>query len=424
MADDNHWPVEQSLVELSQLASTAGLVTVGQAVQRRQRPHPATFIGSGKVSEVVQMVADLAADVVLFDDELSPRHQRELEKALGENVKVLDRTALILDVFAQHARTREGALQVELAQYEYRLPRLTRAWTHLARQAGGRAGGATGGVGVRGPGETQLETDRRVVSRRIVRLKRDLEGVRAHRARYRSRRRRMGAPTVAIVGYTNAGKSTLLNAISGSDVFVADQLFATLDPTTRRVGLPGGGAALFTDTVGFIQRLPTELVAAFRATLEEVCEADLLLHVVDVTHPQAVGQGEAVLTTLKDIGADDRPTVVALNKVDLLQDGERVTRLRDTFPGGVPISAITGEGLGTLMSVVEASVQSQMKHVDVLIPYELGGLVDEIHGAGQIEREEYAAAGTRIVGWLPHALAARIAGITTRVTADGADTLG
>jgi GTP-binding protein HflX len=190
------------------------------------------------------------------------------------------------------------------------------------------------------------------------------------------------------------------------------------------VGLPGGGAALFTDTVGFIQRLPTELVAAFRATLEEVCEADLLLHVVDVTHPQAVGQGEAVLTTLKDIGADDRPTVVALNKVDLLQDGERVTRLRDTFPGGVPISAITGEGLATLMSVVEASVQSQMKHVDVLIPYELGGLVDEIHGAGQIEREEYTAAGTRIVGWLPHALAARIAGITTRVTADGADTLG
>ncbi|MEA3342029.1 MAG: GTPase HflX, partial [Chloroflexota bacterium] len=322
---DDHWPVEESLDELAQLARTAGIGMVGQMVQRLEHPNPATFIGSGKVEELMEEVNYAVANVVIFDNELSPRHQRELEKALGDGVKLLDRTALILDIFAQHARTREGALQVELAQYEYRLPRLTRAWTHLARQAGGRAGGATGGVGVRGPGETQLETDRRVIGRRIAQLKRELEKVRAHRGRHRARRRREDVPVVSIVGYTNAGKSTLLNSLAGADVLAKDKLFATLDPTTRRVALPGGGVALFTDTVGFIQKLPTQLVAAFRATLEEVVEADLLLHVMDITHPQVMRQAKAVDETLEEIGAADKPTINVLNKIDRLPNLEAIS---------------------------------------------------------------------------------------------------
>ena len=380
---------------------------VGQTVQRLERPHPATFIGPGKAREVAEKVAQTAADVVIFDDELSPRHQRELEKTLGEGIKLLDRTALILDIFAQHAHTREGALQVELAQYEYRLPRLTRAWTHLARQAGGRAGGATGGVGVRGPGETQLETDRRVIGRRIAQLKRELEEVRAHRGRHRTQRRKVGVPTVAIVGYTNAGKSTLLNALSGAGVLVADQLFATLDPTTRRVQLPGGGVALFTDTVGFIQKLPTQLVAAFRATLEEVTEADLLLHVLDVTHPQVMRQAEAVRKTLAEIGAADKPIVSALNKIDRLPIPNAILPLLAEFPASVAISALHGEGLEVLLTHIERALETQMTWLDVLIPYELGELVDLFHRRGLIKREEHTEAGTRIVGRVPRALVGR-----------------
>jgi len=380
---------------------------VGQTVQRLERPHPATFIGPGKAREVAEKVAQTAADVVIFDDELSPRHQRELEKTLGEGIKLLDRTALILDIFAQHAHTREGALQVELAQYEYRLPRLTRAWTHLARQAGGRAGGATGGVGVRGPGETQLETDRRVIGRRIAQLKRELEEVRAHRGRHRTQRRKVGVPTVAIVGYTNAGKSTLLNALSGAGVLVADQLFATLDPTTRRVQLPGGGVALFTDTVGFIQKLPTQLVAAFRATLEEVTEADLLLHVLDVTHPQVMRQAEAVRKTLAEIGAADKPIVSALNKIDRLPIPDAILSLLAEFPDSVAISALHREGLEVLLTHIERALETQMTWLDVLIPYELGELVDLFHRRGLIKREEHTEAGTRIVGRVPRALVGR-----------------
>lgn len=385
-------------------------MVVGQAVQRLEHPHPATFIGPGKVEEVVERVAETAADVVIFDDELSPRHQRELEKALGDGVKLLDRTALILDIFAQHARTREGALQVELAQYEYRLPRLTRAWTHLARQAGGRAGGATGGVGVRGPGETQLETDRRVIGRRIAQLRRELEAVRAHRERHRAHRRRVGVPTVAIVGYTNAGKSTLLNALSGARVLVTGQLFATLDPTTRRVELPGGGTALFTDTVGFIQKLPTQLVAAFRATLEEVAQADLLLHVMDVTHPLVMRQAEAVCETLEEIGAAGKPIVSALNKIDRLPAPDAFLPLLAEFPNSVAISALTGEGLEALLTCVERVLEAQMAWLDVLIPYELGELVDLFHRRGLIEQEEHTETGTRIVGRIPRAWVGRFHG--------------
>ena len=399
------------MAELTQLARTAGLVVVGQAVQRLDHPNPATFIGSGKVEEVVQGVEETAAGVVIFDDELSPRHQRELEEALGEDIKLLDRTALILDIFAQHARTREGALQVELAQYEYRLPRLTQAWTHLARQAGGRAGGTMGGVGVRGPGETQLETDRRVIRQRIAQLKRELEDVRAHRSRYRAQRRRQGVPVVAIVGYTNAGKSTLLNALTDAGVLAEDKLFATLDPTTRRVQLPSGGLALFTDTVGFIQKLPPQLVAAFRATLEEVVEADLLLHVVDATHPQAIRQAEAVFETLEDIGAAGKLTLGVLNKIDRLPDPDAVPSLGPDFSDGVAISALTGSGLDALLIRIEGILETQMAWLEVTIPYEMGELVDLFHRRGLVEREEYVDVGTRIAGRMPRALTGRFSAL-------------
>jgi GTP-binding protein HflX len=404
-ATDHYWPVKESLAELERLAHTAGMIVVGYDVQQLVRPHAATFVGPGKVREIVEQIDETGADVVLFDDELSPRHQRELEETFGDDVKLLDRTALILDIFAQHAHTREGTLQVELAQYEYRLPRLTRAWTHLARQAGGRAGGARGSVGVRGPGESQLETDRRMIRRRIAHLKQELEKVRAHRQRHRSRRRIAGMPTVALVGYTNAGKSTLLNALSDADVLVADQLFATLDPTTRRVDLPGGGSTLVTDTVGFIQKLPTQLVAAFHATLEEITDADLLVHVIDVTHPQALRQATAVHDTLQELHAAHKPIVSALNKIDLLPSSDALPLPLDQFPNAVAISAQTGEGLPELMAQIEAILQDQMAYIDVLIPYEQGGLVDLFHRRGLIQEEEHTASGTRIAGRIPRELA-------------------
>jgi GTP-binding protein HflX len=401
---DDEWPVEDSLAELAQLVHTAGIDVVGYETQRLEQINPSTFIGSGKVEELIEHVAETAADVVLFDDELSPRHQRELERLLGEDVKVIDRTALILDIFAQHAATREGALQVELAQYEYRLPRLTRAWTHLARQAGGRAGGTFGGVGVRGPGETQLETDRRVIGQRIAQLKDELERVREHRSRYRARRRRRGIPVVAIVGYTNAGKSTLLNALADADVLVEDKLFATLDPTTRRVDLPSGWVVLFTDTVGFIQKLPTQLVAAFRATLEEVTEADLLLHVLDATHPQASRQAQAVMETLGEIGIRDTPVVTALNKVDRLDDPQGFIELSDDFPNSVAISALQQKGLDHLLERIEAVLQEDMVLIDAVIPFERGDLVQMLYEHGKVETEDYTAKGTHIVARVPRRL--------------------
>ncbi len=374
------------------MADTAGLEVEGGTYQRLENINPNTLIGTGKVEALQSYRDELAIDVFLFDDELSPRQLRELEKLL--EVKVLDRTALILDIFARHARTREGQLQVELAQYEYRLPRLTRMWTHLARQAGGRAGGASGGVGVRGPGETQLEVDRREINYRIAHLKKELEKVRAHRARHRKQRQRAGIPTVAIVGYTNAGKSTLLNTLTNANVIVADQLFATLDPTTRRVTLPGGSEVLFSDTVGFIQKLPTGLVAAFRATLEEITQADLILHVVDITHPNAAEQAESVAETLAELEAGHIPLLVALNKIDRLPKSEEVTERLAKHPNSLAISAVTGQGLTSLLARIEGILQSTRQTIALLIPYERGDLVSILHEQAIIKREKHHAEGT------------------------------
>lgn len=408
-SEDNLLSLDDSLSELALLADTAGLDVVGESTQRLERPNAKTFIGSGKVDELKALVEETQADVLMFDEELSPRHQRELEKEFGDNVRVIDRTALILDIFAQHANTSEGALQVELAQYEYRLPRLTRAWTHLARQAGGGGGraGSVGGVGLRGPGETQLEVDRRDIRRRISHLKGELEKVRAHRSRHRSRRKQSRIPVVSLVGYTNAGKSTLLNRLAGADVYVADQLFATLDPTTRRVELPGGQLALFTDTVGFIQKLPTHLVAAFRATLEEITEADLLLHLIDITHPNARAQADAVYQTLEEIEADHIPIVTVLNKIDRLNDPERAQAALVDFDDAVAISALTGQGIDELLETVREQLFENFTAVHVRLPYEEGGLISLFHEYGQVEQVQHIRGGVILQGKIPGRLVAR-----------------
>lgn len=404
------WSLEDSLAELERLAETAGLRVVGWLEQRIERPNPATLIGSGKVEELAALRADTGASAIIFDDELSPAQQRELERAMGTpNVKILDRTALILDIFAQHAHTREGALQVELAQHEYRLPRLTRAWTHLARQAGGASarGGAGGGVGLRGPGETQLEVDRREIGRRIAHLKQELEEVRKHRAQYRRRRSEEAIPVVALVGYTNAGKSTLLNALSGSAVYAADQLFATLDPTTRRIKLPGGREVLLTDTVGFIQKLPTALVAAFRATLEEIGEADLILHVVDITHQQVEQQVVTVLEVLRDLQATHQPIITALNKIDQIAGADAAGPGQGDQQNNVAISALTGEGLPLLLLRIEQILDEELIQVTVRLPYQRGDLLGLLHQRGVVLREAHEPGGTYVVARVPTSLLPR-----------------
>ncbi len=401
--------LEDSLAELRLLSDTAGIDVVGEATQNLEKPHPDTYIGSGKVEELAALVEETLADLVIFDNELSPRHQRELEERLGPKVRVLDRTALILDIFAQHASTREGILQVELAQYEYRLPRLTRAWTHLARQAGGAAGrsGSVGDVGLHGPGETQLEVDRRLIRERITTLKAELEKVRAHRSRHRSQRKLSQIPIIALVGYTNAGKSTLLNRLARSDVYVANQLFATLDPTTRRVELPGGHAVLFTDTVGFIQKLPTQLVAAFRATLEEISEADLLLHVVDITHPNAFAQWKAVQNTLVDINADHIPVVTAFNKIDRLPQPENALEAIAEYPNAVSISAKTGAGLPDMLRALERTLFETYEPIQVRLPYQQGQLISLFHEQGKIESTIHERQGVIMTGQIPGRLLAQ-----------------
>jgi len=402
-------PLEDSLTELSLLADTSGLEVAGELTQKLDRPHVKTYIGPGKVEELKALVEETLSEVVIFDDELSPRHQRELQLELGRNVRVLDRTALILDIFAQHAHTSEGMLQVELAQYEYYLPRLTGQWTHLERQAGGGGGraGSAGGVGLRGPGETQLEVDKRAIRKRIAHIKKELEKVRAHRMRYRQQRKRSRIPTVALVGYTNAGKSTLLNRLTKSDVYVADQLFATLDPTTRRVELSGGYQALFTDTVGFIQKLPTTLVEAFHATLEEITEADLLLHVVDISHPNAMNQAEAVQDTLDTLEAHHIPVVTTLNKIDRLRDPESAKEVLKNFSKAVAISAVDGSGIKDLLSLVQAELYETYTPIRVKLPYQQGALISLFHEAGQVEFVEHGRGGVLMQGRIPGRLVAQ-----------------
>ena len=299
-------------------------------------------------------------------------------------------------------------MQVELAQYEYRLPRLTRAWTHLARQGGGASGrGGTGGVGLRGPGETQLESDRREIGRRITHLKRELEEVRQHRAQYRKRRHEEAIPVVALVGYTNAGKSTLLNAISGADIYAADQLFATLDPTTRRIALPGGREVLMTDTVGFIQKLPTALVAAFRATLEEIADADLLLHVIDITHDNAIEQAQTVMEVLEELGATEQPVISALNKIDMLPESAHLGDFLTDLPNSTAISALSGQGLPELIGLIEQVLAEELVDIHVMIPYRHGELVALLHQRGVIESEEHTEEGTIVRAKVPAGMLGR-----------------
>jgi GTP-binding protein HflX len=398
--------LEDSLQELMLLADTAGMEIVGQTTQHMQRIDPNTFIGSGKVEEIREAVDTLRAEVIIFDDELSPRHQRQLEKEFGETVKLLDRSALILDIFAQHAHTREGALQVELAQYEYRLPRLTRQWTHLARQAGGGAArGGTAGVGLRGPGETQLEVDRREIARRISKLKTDLERVRQQRSQHRQQRLRAGIPVVALVGYTNAGKSTLLRTLSGSDVYVANQLFATLDPLARRIDLPSGRHIVVSDTVGFIQKLPTTLIAAFRATLEEVIEADLLVHVVDTSHPNVVQQIETVEDTLAEIDVPPIPRILAWNKIDKWSDNALPERPQgEKYAAEVRVSAASGHGIGALLEAIETILASSFRRVKLLLPYQRGELVSMLFESATVEAQEHTSEGVVLTVHLPPSL--------------------
>jgi GTP-binding protein HflX len=352
---------EASLDELALLAHTAGADVVGRTVQRLDNPHTATYIGKGKLEEIVAEREAVDYSLVIFDDELSPSQQRNLENAL--KVKVLDRTALIIDIFARRAQTREARLQVELAQTEYLLPRLAGQWSHLER--------LEGAIGTRGPGETQLTTDRTLVRNRITRLKREIDEVSQQRGMNRRRRRRQGLQTVALVGYTNAGKSTLMRALSGADVFTEDLLFATLDPVTRRLRLPSGHEVLLSDTVGFIQKLPTHLVAAFRATLEELSDADVLLHIVDITHPEALEQFETVQDTLRDLGVDAKQQVVAFNKVDMLTEGNGVlpsslraidNDLAQEHPDAVLISAARKWNLDNLLKAVEIALVEAGEH--------------------------------------------------------------
>jgi GTP-binding protein HflX len=363
-------PADESLNELAELARTAGAEVVARFTQRLDHPNPATYIGSGKVQEIVEAIREHGANVVIFDDELSPSQQRNLEKALG--VKVIDRTALILDIFATRAQTREGRLQVELAQHQYLLPRLAGQWSHLERMEGA--------IGTRGPGETQIETDRRLIRNRIAKIRRDLEEVRTQRELYRRRRARNNVPVVALVGYTNAGKSTLMRALSGADVLAEDKLFATLDPVTRRISLPSGEIVLLTDTVGFIQKLPTQLVAAFRATLEELEDADLLLHVVDISHPNAYQHVQTVEATLRELGVDRKPQLLALNKVDLLrhEDGRPVADYDEAraiiLGAGAPprnvaiISAAKRWGLDLVRERIEEGLESGFEDVELELP--------------------------------------------------------
>lgn len=382
----------ESLDELAELASTAGAEIVGEGTQKVESPHAATYIGKGKADEFAKFCSQNEVDTIIFDDELSPAQTRNLEKIF--NAKILDRTALILDIFSQRARTREGKLQIELAQLQHLLPRLTRFWGHLSRQKGG--------IGMRGgEGESQLEADRRKVSERIDRITRDLDTVRRQRETQRAGRKRSEWPLASIVGYTNAGKSTLLNKLTGADVLAKDILFATLDPTTRRLRLPTNQNILLTDTVGFIRKLPHGLVEAFKATLEEVVQADLLLHVVDVSHPLADEQIAAVNSVLNEIGAGDKPTMMVFNKVDQLNGGGTLPRLRELYPNSVAISAMKGTGTDELLAEIGSQIRPERELLDLKIPHEQSAVIARLHKVGQVLERRYTRKTARLKARIP-----------------------
>lgn len=389
---EDSFSIEESLKELAQLADTAGLLVVDSTYQKLSSPNPRTYIGSGKVSEIKSAIRAFDVETVIFDDELSPGQLRNLEKAFGGDVRVCDRTALILDIFNQRAATREASLQVSLAQMEYQLPRLTRMWTHLERQAGGQ---------VKGMGEKQIEVDKRILRTQIGVLKKELESVRKHRKQYRNRRVSVPVPVVSLVGYTNAGKSTLLNRLTGADVLAEDRLFATLDPTTRRVQMKNGKEFLLTDTVGFIQKLPTTLVAAFRATLEEIAESSILVHVVDISHPLAEQQIEAVEKVLSELDTSSIPKLMLWNKVDKAADPEKIKLDAKTRNDVVCVSALTGEGLDEFCNEIQNRLKDAMVWVEALIPFDKGELLSTIHKVGMVERTEYTEKGTLVRAHVP-----------------------
>lgn len=387
----NRWDLDDSLAELAELATTAGAEVIGEGTQKLESPAAATFIGTGKAEDFARYCRENDVDTVVFDDELTPAQSRNLEKLF--DCKILDRTSLILDIFAQRARTREGKLQVELAQLHHLLPRLTRYWSHLSRQKGG--------IGMRGEGETQLETDRRRVQERISKLSEELESVRQQRSTQRQGRQRSQWPLASIVGYTNAGKSTLLNRLTGASVLAEDKLFATLDPTTRRLRLPTNQNVLLSDTVGFIRKLPHRLVEAFKATLEEVVEADLLLHVVDVSHPQAEDQIAAVHAVLSEIGAQGKPTVMVLNKVDLAAQPDVVHRFTERYPRSVAVSAVTGVGIPELLAELGSALRPVREFLEVAVPHEESAVIARLHTVGQVLERDYEGPAARFKVRIP-----------------------
>jgi GTPase len=402
--EGNFEMAENSLRELSRLAETAGSQVLDALVQRRGRPDAATYVGAGKARELAELVASVGADTVICDGELTPGQLRSLEGAV--KVKVVDRTALILDIFAQHARSKEGKAQVELAQLQYLLPRL-RGWGEsLSRQAGGRVG-ATGGIGTRGPGETKIETDRRRIRSRISRLRREIGEMSVGRDVQRGQRRRHSVPSVAIAGYTNAGKSSLLNRLTGAQVLVDDSLFATLDPAVRRARTPSGWQYTLTDTVGFVRHLPHQLVDAFRSTLEEVAQADLILHVVDGSDADPRSQLTAVREVLAEIGAAGVPELVVINKADEA-DPIEVEGLRLTEPLSVVVSARTGDGIDALLAEIERLLPRQYREVSVVIPYNRGDLLSRAHDEGEVIAVAHSGHGTELTARVPLGLAAEL----------------
>ncbi len=396
------WPIAESMAELERLAQTDGAEVVGSYVQRLDHPVPKTFIGSGKVQEIADAVHRLDIDVVIFDDELTPSQQSNLERAIGEPTKVIDRCALILDIFGSHARTRAGRLQVQLAQLQYLYPRLRGMWSHLVGEQ------TRGGIGSRfGQGESQLEVDRRLIRNKIHSLKRDLKTLEVRRQTQAKARHESGVWRVALAGYTNAGKSTLLNALAGSDVYAKDELFATLDPTTRMVELEEGRRVVITDTVGFIQKLPTTLVESFKSTLSEVRSADLILKVVDASDKNAEAQLSCVEDILRQIGAHEVPSVVVLNKADAA-DRSALAALEASNPGSLSISALQGAGLKSLTWRIAHEAGEADRVVSVLLPYDQGGLWNMIHEQGQVLRESYDPSGMRVTARVPKRLAAHL----------------